>query len=272
MACSSASAASRRDPGMPLGPGYRFSNDKVSVFGYGVLAPVSGYWDVGTELWFNHLFNHNVFVAAGARRQDLPQEDFFGIGIDSTEGQQTNFALKQSIFHVRGGNTPGDMFQLVGRASYETPRQRTGEDDGSPSIEERVHAGAGARAVPGHRFSPGRGRVHDRSIGFPARSQGRRAVHRSPSRSSRTASSIGSRFPSGRWTSGSSCRLSMVPATLPCGCSRPARRRTPETRCRTTTCRRSAARTWCANWPITGSAIEMSSSRTSNTGTSSMRS
>jgi len=122
--------------GLPLGPGYRFSNDKVNVFGYGVLAPVSGYWDVGTEVWFNHLFNHNAFIAAGARRQDLPQEDFFGIGIDSTEVQQTNFALKQSIFHVRGGNTPGDLFQLVGRVSYETPRQRTGEDDGSPSIEQ----------------------------------------------------------------------------------------------------------------------------------------
>jgi hypothetical protein len=122
--------------GLPLGPGYRFSNDKVSAFGYGVLAPVSGYWDVGTELWFNHLFDHNVFVAAGARRMDLPQEDFFGIGLESNESLKTSYALKQSVFHVRGGNTPGDLFQLVGRVSYETPRQRPGEDTGIPSIEQ----------------------------------------------------------------------------------------------------------------------------------------
>jgi hypothetical protein len=122
--------------GLPLGPGYRFSNDKASIFGYGVLAPISGYWDVGTELWFNHLFNHHVFVAAGARRMDLPQEDFFGIGIESTENLKTSYALKQSVFHVRAGNTPGDLFQLVGRVSYETPRQRPGEDTGIPSIEQ----------------------------------------------------------------------------------------------------------------------------------------
>jgi hypothetical protein len=122
--------------GLPLGPGYRFSNDTVSAFGYGVLAPVSGYWDVGTEVWFNHLFNHHAFVAAGARRMDLPQEDFFGIGIDSTEDLKTSYALKQSVFHVRGGNNPGDLFQLVGRLSYETPRQRRGEDERIPSIED----------------------------------------------------------------------------------------------------------------------------------------
>lgn len=122
--------------GLPLGPGYRFSNDKVSAFGYGVLAPLSGYWDVGTEVWFNHLFNHHAFVAAGARRQDLPQEDFFGIGIDSDQDLKTSYALKQSIFHVRGGNNPGDLFQLVGRMSYETPRQRPGEDSRIPSIED----------------------------------------------------------------------------------------------------------------------------------------
>lgn len=122
--------------GLPLGPGYRLSNDKASIFGYGVLAPVSGYWDVGTELSFNHLFNHHAFIAAGARRMDLPQEDFFGIGIDSNKDLKTSYALKQSVFNVRGGNNPGDLFQLVGRVSYETPRQRSGEDDRIPSIED----------------------------------------------------------------------------------------------------------------------------------------
>jgi hypothetical protein len=122
--------------GLPLGPGYRLSNDKASVMGYGVLAPLSGYWDVGTELSFNHLFHHHAFVAAGARRMDLPQEDFFGIGIDSNKDFKTSYALKQSVFHVRGGNNPGDVFQLVGRVAYETPRQRSGEDARIPSIED----------------------------------------------------------------------------------------------------------------------------------------
>jgi len=122
--------------GLPLGPGYRLSNDKASIFGYGVLAPVSGYWDVGTELSFNHLFNHHAFVTAGARHMDLPQEDFFGIGIDSQKSFKTSYALEQSVFHVRGGNNPGDLFQLVGRVGYETPRQRPGEDTGIPSIED----------------------------------------------------------------------------------------------------------------------------------------
>jgi hypothetical protein len=67
---------------------------------------------------------------------DLPQEDFFGLGIDSNKDLKTSYALKQSVFHVRGGNNPGDMFQLVGRVAYETPRQRPGEDTRIPSIED----------------------------------------------------------------------------------------------------------------------------------------
>ena len=122
--------------GMPLGPGYRISNDKVSLMGYGVMALVPKYWDVGTELSFNHLLNHRAFVVAGARRMNLPQEDFFGIGITSSEATKTSYALKQNVFHVRGGNALTDRFRVLGRLQYETPEQGPGEDSRIPSIEE----------------------------------------------------------------------------------------------------------------------------------------
>ena len=122
--------------GLPLGPGYRISNDKASVMGYGVLAPFSKYWDVGTEVSFNHLLNHRAFVAAGARHMSLPQEDFFGIGIDSSEATKTSYALEQSVFQVRGGNSLMDRFRVLGRLQYETPRQAPGEDSRIPSIEQ----------------------------------------------------------------------------------------------------------------------------------------
>ena len=122
--------------GFPLGPGYRISNDTAALMGYGVLAPFSKYWDVGTELSFNHLLNHRAFLVAGARRMNLPQEDFFGIGITSSESAKTSYALKQSVFHVRGGNSLTDRFRILGRLQFETPDQAPGEDSRIPSIEE----------------------------------------------------------------------------------------------------------------------------------------
>jgi hypothetical protein len=122
--------------GMPVGPGYRRSNGVASAMGYGVLAPMTGYWDVGGELSFNHLLNHTAFFAIGARYMDLPKEDFFGLGINSAETNQTSYALKQSVFTVRGGSNPLETFQIGGRLSYETPRQSRGEDTRMPSIDD----------------------------------------------------------------------------------------------------------------------------------------
>jgi surface antigen Omp85-like protein len=74
--------------------------------------------------------------AEKAKSLHPPKEDFFGIGIDSKENFQTSYALKQSVFHARGGNNPGDLFQLVGRVGYDTPRQSRGEDTRFPSIDD----------------------------------------------------------------------------------------------------------------------------------------
>lgn len=122
--------------GMPVGPGYRRSNDVASVMGYGVLAPMTGYWDVGGELSFNHLLNHRAFLAVGARHMNLPKEDFFGMGINSLKSNQTSYALEQSVFTARGGSDPLELFSVAGRVSYETPRQGPGEDTRFPSIED----------------------------------------------------------------------------------------------------------------------------------------
>ena len=257
--------------GLPLGPGYRLSNDKASVFGYGVLAPLSGYWDVGTELSFNHLFNHHAFIVAGARHMDLPQEDFFGIGIDSTEATEDVLRAETVGVHVRGGNTPGDLFQLVGASPTRRHGSARARIRAFRLLRTGVHAGAGARIVPGHRFSPDRRCAHRRCIGFPARSTvGGLYTFAFEKFSDRKLN----RFSFSQWSvdlrqfvpivRGFPQHRRAVFAT--------ARRRTTATRCRTTTCRRLAARTWCADWPTTGSAIETWRSRTSSTGTSSTRS
>jgi hypothetical protein len=75
------------------------------------------------------------FLSAGAVYHELPQEDFYGLGQDSTKAQQISYQMNEAIFDVTAGTTPVKWFTLSGTGEYRTPRPGPGQNPKVPSIE-----------------------------------------------------------------------------------------------------------------------------------------
>jgi outer membrane protein assembly factor BamA len=128
--------------GFAYGAGYRtsrlFDRDAALDLWGGVSA--KGYWASEARLRLPHLANRRMFAEGYARRQEYPQEDYFGLGADSPRDAQSDYALRGNTFGARGGVRPTKIAMLGGGVEFLQPRIGTGTDDALPSIDKSFDA------------------------------------------------------------------------------------------------------------------------------------
>jgi hypothetical protein len=126
-----------RGSGFALGPGYR-----MHVFGDQVRLDVSAalstrlYRTVDVRARWLQAWQERVDLWTEYRYENYPQEDFFGIGPDTTEDMRTSYQLHGSDIAVRGHVKPFTWLRLGGTLGYITPTVGAGRDREFPSIDE----------------------------------------------------------------------------------------------------------------------------------------
>ncbi|HXW08251.1 MAG TPA: BamA/TamA family outer membrane protein [Vicinamibacterales bacterium] len=127
--------------GFGLGPGFRHNTPGVDVraaaavsFKRYVLAEAAVRFP-GTLTDTLYTWRDGPYVELYARRRDFPQEDFYGIGPDTSEAARSNFALRESFARVTGGVRRG-LFTAAAGVGYLDPSVGAGTDDDMPSTTE----------------------------------------------------------------------------------------------------------------------------------------
>ena len=120
--------------GLGAGPGYRYSTGQFD-FRVSAAGSLKGYFGADASLILPGAIKDGPFVQFYARRRDLPQEDFFGLGPDSVADNRTNFALRDTLGRVSGGFRAGG-FRVGVHGSYLDPSVGSGTDDRMPSTDE----------------------------------------------------------------------------------------------------------------------------------------
>jgi hypothetical protein len=120
--------------GIGLGPGYRYSTGEFD-FRVSAAGSIKGYFGADATLILPGAIKNGPFVELYARRRDLPQEDFFGLGPDSAAENRTNFALRDTLGRVSGGFRAGGLTAGV-RGGYLDPSIGSGTDSGMPSTDD----------------------------------------------------------------------------------------------------------------------------------------
>jgi surface antigen Omp85-like protein len=120
--------------GLGAGPGYRYSTGQFD-FRVSAAGSLKGYFGADASLILPGAIKDGPFVQFYARRRDLPQEDFFGLGPDSVADNRTNFALRDTLGRVTGGFRAGG-FRVGVHGSYLDPSVGSGTDNRMPSTDE----------------------------------------------------------------------------------------------------------------------------------------
>ena len=122
--------------GLNAGPGYRYSTHNWSATATGAIS-IRQSWEVEGRLAFPppKLPPATRFVSIGGHYRDLPQEDFWGFGENSSRFLRTDYALKQTSFDATGGVSPVSWFTVTGGAEYRTVRPGLGEDKSLPPTQ-----------------------------------------------------------------------------------------------------------------------------------------
>ena len=121
--------------GFALGPAYR-QPVKQLMFTPSAVYSIHGYWEVEGKASLPHLANDRAFAAVAVRRRHLPEEDFFGLGLDTTTDMRTSYTLNETAVFADGGVKPVKWLTIGGTAEYRQPRLSAGKDVKYPSIEE----------------------------------------------------------------------------------------------------------------------------------------
>ncbi len=103
----------------------------------------------GTQSEDLYTWANGPYVELYARRSDAPQEDFFGIGPDSLESDQSNFALRDTFVRVTPAARRGYLRAGV-NLGYLDPSIGSGTDSSMPSTDEIF----GPEEAPGLHVQP----------------------------------------------------------------------------------------------------------------------
>jgi hypothetical protein len=122
--------------GLSFGPAYRYSTYAASLTLTSAVS-VRRAWEVAGRLEFPRpkIDPAPVFLSVGGLYHHLPQEDFFGPGLQTTPAGRTSFLLDESSVDVTAGVSPARWFTLSGTAEYRSERPGPGKDPRRPSIE-----------------------------------------------------------------------------------------------------------------------------------------
>ena len=103
----------------------------------------------GTQSEDLYTWANGPYLEVYARRRDFPQEDFYGIGPDSSEDARSNFALRDTFVRVTPGVRRGYLTAGV-NLGYLDPSIGSGTDTRMPSTDEIF----GPEDVPGLTTQP----------------------------------------------------------------------------------------------------------------------
>ncbi len=121
--------------GLAAGPAYRYSNRPL-VFTATSAASMRGYWELDASAKVQHLVGKSGYIGIGLKQQHLPQEDFFGLGFDSAEDNQTSFELDQTSAYLTGGGSPTKWFSFTAHLERRDPSIGRGTDQRFPSTQD----------------------------------------------------------------------------------------------------------------------------------------
>jgi Omp85 superfamily domain len=140
------------------GPGYQFIGVPVDFRAWAA-ASLKGYFLAQGSLRFPGTQSEDFFTWANgpylevyARRRDFPQEDFYGIGPESSEDARSNFALRDTFVRVTPAVRRGYLTAGV-HLGYLDPSVGSGTDTRMPSTDEIF----GPAEVPGLDAQPAYG-------------------------------------------------------------------------------------------------------------------
>jgi hypothetical protein len=125
-----------RGSGFALGPGYRFH-----PLGSPVLVDLSaglsikGYQAADAKVRWVQAFGERFEFWTDARYEHFPQEDFYGMGLDSLLENQTSYEFDSTGVSLRALGRPAAWLSVGTTFGYLKPRISTGADPGVPSIE-----------------------------------------------------------------------------------------------------------------------------------------
>jgi hypothetical protein len=123
-----------RGGGFAIGPGYRKHVGGIFVdLSAGLSTKTYKSADVKVR-WLN-AFDERVELWTNYRFEDFPQEDFFGIGPDSSLDARTSYDFDSSEVSVLGLVKPMRWLRLGTRVGYMSPEIGPGTDRNFPTIE-----------------------------------------------------------------------------------------------------------------------------------------
>jgi hypothetical protein len=122
--------------GFSGGPAYRYSTYDASLTVTSAVS-IRRAWEVTGRLEFPRpkLDPAPVFLSVGGLYHHLPQEDFYGLGMQTTSAGRTSYRLDESSVDVTAGVSPGRWLTVSGTAEYRSERPGAGNDPKRPSIE-----------------------------------------------------------------------------------------------------------------------------------------
>ena len=126
-----------RGGGFALGPGYR-----THVFGDRVLLDVSAgistktYKAIDVRARWLQALDERVELWTNYRYEDFPQEDFFGLGLDSRLDTRTSYDFESTDISLHGLVKPTRWSRVGATIGYMRPSVEAGSDRNYPSIEQ----------------------------------------------------------------------------------------------------------------------------------------
>ncbi len=132
--------------GAGLGGGVRWSPPVGAVTPtFSAAASVYLYQVYGLGLDFSRVLSRKIDLYADARYMYLPQEDFYGIGPDSSPEDRTNYKLEQTEVTLDLGRTLSGKIRFDADCRYTNTNIFSGDDTELPSSEDVFPPGT----VPG---------------------------------------------------------------------------------------------------------------------------
>lgn len=123
-----------RGGGFALGPGYRTHVGDVLVdLSAGI--SIKSYKAADVKVRWLNAFDERVELWTNYRFEDFPQEDFFGIGPDSSLDTRTSYDFDSSEVTLLGLYKPMRWLHLGTEVGYMSPEIGPGTDRNYPSIE-----------------------------------------------------------------------------------------------------------------------------------------
>lgn len=126
-----------RGSGFAIGPGYRTHLFEERIF-VDVSTGIStrGYKAADANVRWLQALGDRVELWTDVRYEDFPQEDFFGLGLSSSEAARTSYDFNSAGVALRGVVTPIAGARVGASLGFLRPDIGRGTDDRYPSIEQ----------------------------------------------------------------------------------------------------------------------------------------